>query len=136
MFDFEYMLAIHSHLHASCTKQTDFWSGCWEHWGVHCHSEGVPLSSTFSGGYLSTSLYQTTDWGLIGIEQDLSQVCAKLLAGLLNQRRWWHHLTEHPQSPHQQRSDASHEWLPHIHFLDRHKPEGDQWHPGCPASIG
>ena len=60
---------------SSCflSKQTDFWSGCWERWGVHCHSEGVPLSSTFSGGYLSTSLYQTADWGLIGIEQDLSQ---------------------------------------------------------------
>ena len=92
MFDFEYMLAIHSFLFIFMllvqSRQT---SGAVAGSIGVCIAiaRGVPLSSTFRGGYLSTFLYQTANWGLIGIEQDLSQGwthdadgCAKLLAGL------------------------------------------------------
>ena len=41
--------------------------------GIHRHCERVPLSSAFRGRYLTTSLYHTPNWCLIGIEQDLGK---------------------------------------------------------------
>ena len=41
--------------------------------GIHRHGEGIPLCCAFCGRYLTTSLYHTVDWCVIGVEQNLSE---------------------------------------------------------------